>query len=211
MIGADIKLPAPFDTWKLDAHIERGRRKICLDSPEPGSIYRNPYERAHLFVAEEAPWSGECRWVWSERITSKESYVRHPFTDKAREAMRAAILPPLHRYGFDRLWNELWSPYHESFDREIAVAKASVKWWEDRADLTNMHAAGLAEFKPVEHDWTRHPKQVRTLGAHNGRDWDWAHVTAEVWVAGQHAGWLTDGGRLIPFDTEIEHADRVRP
>jgi hypothetical protein len=211
--GADVGFPAPFDAGALDAVLSHGQRKIVLvvESDTPARVFHNAYDRIIVTFHEEGQlWSGECRWIWVERhVPGTTSYVTTGFTDKGRKATMAALVPVLNRYGFDRLWRELFDPRSRYDDHQgrARLLRAMADWHVEREELEAMHAEGRVELQPYRPEGYGREYKIRVPTRWGNSDWDWQDVVAKALIDGEHVGWLTKGGDLVPDDASIARVD----
>jgi hypothetical protein len=203
-----LALDGPLAAAHLSARMERGRRAVRFELAEPGNLYRNAYERAWLDIEETDTWSGEVRWVSTERVLPGGDWARERFTNKGREAIQAVLVPAVNRYGFDRLWTELFTTARHRGGDCAAMAdecERRAAWWKARETLQQMAADGLAAFVPIQREQWGREQTVATVGPDHRHDW--APVVAQVWALGEQVGWMTRGGQLMP-DEAILRDDR---
>ncbi len=204
---AAVRLPDYLASAPAGASVQHRRRYIYWTLTEPGRIHRNDFHWAHLTVTERTPWSGEPLWLGAGRRSSASSAVRQSFTDMARAAMHAEIVPAVARYGFDRLWTELTRT--PTTYRSPATARAeadeaarTAEWWRLKAELVEMHQAGVVEFEAVPQDETRYGQRghmVRVARAHQSR-FTTEYPAARALVDGVQVGWVLDTADLVPLD-----------
>jgi len=201
-----LRVPAYLEGAAMHAHVEH-RCRLVSWTLDAGEIHRNQFQWANISVRERNPWSGEPLDVWGSRCTSS-SFARGYFTDAACELMRADILPGVARFGFDRLWMGLSrqrQAYHcaESAWREVEVARRTAEWWELKAELYEMHEAGVTDFVPLDRsELCGGGLVVRVTRAH-GQRFSSEAVAARVRVGGEHVGWVLADGGLVPLDGGI--------
>lgn len=195
-----LTLPEPFASANAGAHTEYGKRKISWTLAEPGEIARNGYQIAWVEITEREPWKGEPLWVSAtRRPPGTEGWSRVRFTDKGREAISGILLPLVARYGFTRLWLDLHRTKHTAGDHAQAIAEAQrvVDWHVACRELTDMHAAGVLDFKPADPKLLAQRYTVPVAAAYgSGRDWE--PVMAQAFLDGESVGWITSRGQLVP-------------
>lgn len=184
--------------------IQYGRRHIGWTLTEPGELYRNRFDWAHIEVYEGYEWRGEPLHVRTQRRTSAASHVRPGFTDAARTRMQAEIIPVVARYGFDRLWTELSRsvPSFRSASNaraEAAECRQIADWWDLKAELTELHELGVTEMRLVDRD--EHGRAMQVQVAHPyGRGMTHEPVVGEILASGERVGWMLRTGELVPND-----------
>jgi hypothetical protein len=204
-VGLD--LAEPLASADMTACLERGRRTVTFHLGGAGTLYRNPYRQAWIRVAENKPWSGEVDWVTTERRPPGDSYLNESFTERAREALRDVLVPAINRYGFDRLWTDLFSVVSRYRDSGIAdELDRRAAWWRQRDALAQMVEDGATTYVPVKQEPYGREKTVAVVDAHRR---SWAAVIAEVRLQGDLVGWLTKDGEIVPPD-DLLH-DRPLP
>jgi hypothetical protein len=144
-------LPALLEGARLAAHTTNGRRVLCWTAPGPGRWHRCGFDRAWVEVTEQQPWRGEPLHLTAYRRLPGTITTRERFTARAQTALAAEIVPAVARHGFDRLW----LPLHRRHDRQAlhdraAQAEREAAWFRYRAELAELHAAGLVTFEPLD-------------------------------------------------------------
>lgn len=204
MSTATLNLPGPLATARAGAHQEYSRRTISWTLPDAGTWHLCRYEMAWVTVTEEVPWKGEPLSLWAHRRTSSNG-ARESFTDKARKAIAAEVIPVVARYGFNCLWVELHRLKSTDGPRARAEqAAAEAVWWRQSADLHDMHALGLVEFVPVT-DADRGERRdltVKVVPEYHGQGHH-LPVAARAMVHGEQVGWMTTSAQLIPMSTVL--------
>lgn len=196
-----LTLPAPFADLRASAHTEYGRRKVSWALSEPGELYRCRYKAAWVEISEGNPWRGEPLWLSAHRRTG-QTCVRESFTDKARQSLHDALVPPVARYGFDRLWWELHRVQTTVDRSNEAHALRVVEWWRAQADLAEMHRAGEVTFVSAVRDrGVEHRERVVPTHGHGSH---WEPIAAQAFVDGEPVGWVTTHGQLIPDGSILE-------
>lgn len=193
-----LDLPEPLDSAPIGAHVTYGRREVSWGPIYgPGEIERNRYAMAWFDVTEDRPWVGDRLRLTGQRRTD-ETYARHAFTEKARAALEARVLPQIARYGFDRLWMEVRTAHAangiEGARRAAEEAEKDAAWLRALADLHEMHASGLTEIVRLPLDaW----ETVRIVPTYRGGPTS-AKAAARVLLDGGLVGFLTSEGGLVP-------------
>lgn len=193
-----LALPAPFDDLgRVGANVDGRRRTIGWLFLNDMTIARNACTWAHVTVEEMEPMRGEPLRLLAHRRTPGETH-RGSFTDAGRERLRAAILPPIARYGFDRLWCEL---RHRAAVRGSAVsrapaerARAHADWLDRQADLAEMYELGVVDLRPTGAMAERRP----VLRGPMDDGWTDETPIARAMVDGTQVGWLTSRNVLVP-------------
>lgn len=195
-----VTLPVPFDDLdRAGANIDGRRRYIGWLFLDERTIARNTCTWAHVTVEEMEPMRGEPLRLLASRRTPGDTH-RGPFTDAGRERLRSALLPPIARYGFDRLWSEL---RHRAAVKGPAVsrapamrARAHADWLDRQADLAEMYELGIVDLRAAR-AMTKRPPVLRGP-MHDG--WTDETAIAAAMVDGQQVGWLTSRNVLVPLD-----------
>ena len=200
-----LGLAEPFASATVTAGIERRRRTVTFTLTEPGTLYRNAYERAWLEVSESDTWSGEATWVSATRRPPGATWAREPFTGKAREALRALLLPAVNRYGFGCLWAETFTARsaYRGCSEMAAEADRMARWWRDRDDLQHLVADGAVVYVPVGMDAYRRRQEHTVMTVEVDRRVSFEPVVAEVLAGGERVGWLTAKGAVVPDDGDL--------
>lgn len=199
-----LVLPAPFDQVRpedLGAHVAHGRRQITWRLNDAGTIHRNAFTMAWFEVYESTAWAG--RDLWFSALRRINDGPREGFTDAARRALADAVVPVIERYGFDRAWLELRAAHTkaEPAQQAAARARAIASWWDDMAWLAGLLADGAVEFVSVT-DPMAYDAATRPMVGSEGRVVR-ARVAAQAFHAGEHVGWMTVDGDLIPHGASL--------
>lgn len=205
---------APPD-W-ADAHAGAGRhngrrRSIswCIGDLQGPILmaHRCRYNRAHIEVNEGNPgasgWAGEATRVHATRTVVTPSVdERGPFTDKARTAIEHEVLGPINRYGFDRLWQQVYRGTHRA-DADAAVLGAArlrerATWWDECSEVRTMveNSVGAIEhIRSADLDgYGRHPT-CRPPAPYRGAE----EIAAYVVVDGERVGVMVMSGDVFPL------------
>ncbi len=193
------QLPAPYDTAQASAGLEYRRRHITLTLTGPGQLHRCAYELAWLTISEREPWAGEPLWLSATRRAPGDTWSRILFTDRARTALAAQLVPVIARHGFGTWWAQLHQARPVDHTRQADTAAGIATWWTDRQDLTDWYAAGHVHLTPITGD--DRPRVLTVDPGH--RSITSAEIAARAWRDGEHVGWLTTDGALIPLDHPI--------
>lgn len=194
-----LALPSPLAGATACAGTSYGKRSINWTISEPGEWHRNRYSMAWVEVTEREPWKGEPLSLWPTRRPPDATLARESFTEKARAAIQAEVLPIISRYGFSRLWVDLHR-VRRTADMDTAVnrAAAELDWHRQQRDLHEMHQAGDIEFVPLAIERGRE-QRVAVVPRYRG-DSSTNAVHARAIVHGEQVGWITDHGDLIPLE-----------
>lgn len=188
-----MTLPEPIGlpSTERGAWICYGKRKVSWRVVEPGVLHRNAYEMAWFEVVEREPWRGEPLWLSGTRKVG-ESW-REPFTTKSIEKFSKELLPAIAKYGFGRLWTETHREKPDRTEPEIQELEEAVRFHREKAELEEMHRAGLLEFLPLPQD-----KRLPSVGVpHLGRT-SWDRVVGRVMLDGELVGWVTEDSHIVP-------------
>lgn len=200
-----LVLPAPYDTGELGAWTEYGKRKVSITLKEPGSLHRNLFSMCWIDVTEQKPWRGEPLWVSGQRRPPDSDLARQSFTDAARKAIAAELLPVVQRYGFHRWWCEL---HREKGDRAAQEGRSRAeesakaqRWHTAHAELGELYADGVVD--PVALPPTPVGERARRLAyiEYDGR-WGYAEAVARLMLGEEQVGWMTSDGKLLPMWNE---------
>jgi hypothetical protein len=179
-----------------------GRRSISWTLRPPGGVlHRNTYCWAWLTVREDVAWRGEPLHLLTER-RAEEHTMRDNFTSKGREALAAEILPPLARYGFDRLWTQLHRlrVRPDGATRQAESLAADAKWWAHAAELQQMHADGALEFIPLPRLEIGKREPMVRIPVKPGYHSSFATPACKALLGDEQVGWMTTEGEIIPLD-----------
>lgn len=209
-----LVLPPHLDGASMACSTSYGKRTIGWTISEPGEWHRNRYSMAWLEVAEREPWRGEPLWLSAWRRPIDTTLAREPFTPRARDLIATEVIPPIARYGFDRLWTELHrragrsdpeavERARKAMDAQIRRAEAELEWHRLTAELHDMHADGLTTLEPLPRTHERRETRVAVVPRYRG-DTPIQPVVARVLIDGDHIGWITDHGHLIPLDDILQ-------
>jgi hypothetical protein len=205
-----LQLPAPFDMAELGAGLESGQRYVSWTLTRPTTLYRNRFFLAVIEIIEGELWRGEPLRLSADRWANKRA-DRAPFTAAGRDDLQRLLVPPVARYGFSRLWTRVHGEhqYLKVDDARAAVdaALCEATWWEAVAVLRELHAGGHLAFRPLRHV-DGQPR--RQLVAHHRRRSSptYDEVVGEAFHGGEHVGWLTVDGLVVPDGSLLEPAGR---
>lgn len=195
-----LVVPAPFDTAPMAAHVEHGRRKVEWTLEASGELHRNRYVRAWVEVRETEPWRGDrLALSATRRPTDGSSWARVGFTPAACHRLHEVLVPAVARYGFNRLWAGLHGARARPDEarRGADAARAEAAWWDTKADLSEMHAAGAIELRPLGPEFG--PREfTQEVACQYGDRRKREPVAAEAHLNGGRVGWVTRRGELIP-------------
>lgn len=194
-----LQLPAPFTDVAPSASLDRGRRSISWTLMDPGELHRNTYRMAWIEVTERNSWRGDPLWLHASR-RRHDGWTREPFTDKARDALHAEIVPRLARC-FGDVWIGLHRSRTTSSGDMTRTGLAIAEWCRQVDELADLHAAGLLDFRPVDTPTTRANFErcgigVRVWTGHRGTDTE--DAVAGAYLDGQHVGWMLRTGSIAP-------------
>lgn len=202
-----LALPDEMAHADMYAGAEYGRRVVAWTLRDPGSWYRCTYSIAWLTVTEREAWRGEPLSLTTQRRIG-DNTERVPFTDKARQAIAADLLPRIARYGFDRLWLEGHRAREGDGSGSLArsaEARREAAWWEMQAVLAQMHADGLLTFRPLpQADGYGREQRVRVVPAYRGGSGTEPVTARVVGPDGDEIGWVTTGYSLAPNASILE-------
>jgi hypothetical protein len=146
---------------------------------------------------EQVAWKGEPLRVTATRRVGSD--WRRPFTAAGRKAVEALLLPPVAKYGFDRLWLETFArkDTERAAALHVAQKRKEAEWWSMVGDLAAMLREGVLEFRPWKDAEGRRAMTVPVLTSHTSH-LSWKEVAAEAVLDGERVGWMTRDGDLVP-------------
>lgn len=195
-------LPAPYADARWTSGLTYNRRHLTATITGPGELHRNTYEMAWFEIIEAEPWRGESRHISCLRRRGT-TYAREGFTPAAQKAIQATLLPIVHRYGFDRWWNELHRTRGDIAvcEQRASYAQRVAEWWRLRGDLVAMHAAGDLELRGHPEG---HYGPATVLSTDQYGRVERTEVVASAWCHGEQVGWLTRNAELVPLDALLD-------
>lgn len=210
-----LVLPEPFNTASRGAWTSYGKRKLTLQVTEPGRFARNDFTTLYVEVVEREPFKGEPLYAYGQRTTEGGGHVRRSLTDAAHKALDRELLPPIQRYGFHQAWLDAYglrmAREAVGAEWEQQRAEAERRWWADYETLAQMMADGMVELLPVEHDDRYHRQTVAKLAVYGHRPTAWEAIAAEARVDGEHVGYFTEEGSLLPLGHHLDATSGARP
>lgn len=184
------------------AHVQHDRREVSwrIHHPEGITVHRCQLVWAWFTVREERMWKGEPLHFFGERRVT-ENGGRDYFTDLARKSMAGEVLPPIMRYGFDRLWTAI---HQRGKDGQGALSQADLHqreatWWRQKAELMDLYGSGLLEFVPTPPTPVGEREFKVETAAPHGFHSGYESVSARALFNDEHVGWMTTGGDVIPL------------
>lgn len=197
-----LELPPEMAGATVAAHLDRGRRSISWTLTTPGQVHRNTYRWAWIDVTEQKPWKGDPLWLSASRRVD-EGYHRQPFTDAARTALHRRIVPQLARRFGDE-WDRLHRAAVKPSTVAVEHARRTLAWAEQAVELNEMYRAGHLTFRPVQETSIGRAPSIAVPDRHRFH----VEAAAAAYHDGEHVGWMSRSGELLPLDDLLRTVPR---
>lgn len=225
-----VAAPEWLTPYEMDhsryAGLSHGRRTLSftIEAPEGGApdLYRNAWGWAYFEVTEQVFGKGEpLRLSRTGRRESARVGMDREFTATARASIERDLIQWIARVGFDTLWHQFrqervnanrlpgGTSEADRIRQEAVLHQRAARWYEDQADVVDLYATGAlgVTYLPPRTDFTVAEREARIVtamtrsdGGRPGR----VTVVATLHADGEHVGYITDGGDIIPLPGELD-------
>lgn len=203
-----LRLPDYLADASQGAWVEYTKRTVTFQLLLPGRIYRNDFDTAYFAVREQTPWRGEpLSLITAQRTQKRNGGSRESFTGAACDRIREDLVPTIARYGFDRLWQELYRDRMlanaDKREQDAAERQRIADWWRQLGYLHDVIAIGVAQLRPRPPvDPTKHAQRVPVLQRDMRPTYE--TVACDIYVEGELVGYFTTGGTAVPLPSVLE-------